>query len=306
MTAQSSDEILLFGGLLVAGASIGLLKIVRARAQRIQRPALASILALRKGVVVGIVGGGGKTSLLFALAREIVGLDPTTRIVCTTTTKMFLPLVPGDCDYLVSHTDIRSSTEQLEKIFDGAHGATPTVMLIGGMLPDTGRKRKIKGVGTDLPAQLVASGACDVVLVEADGSRRLPFKAPDKHEPALPLRATHVIAVAGVDCLGTELAEESVCRASIVSELTGIPMGGIVTPACVATVLSSRAIWRVEESATRFVACINKVDTEQQLAAATEVAQLIHDHAEGVAVVITGEVAGVRGTVMGSSIPIRV
>jgi probable selenium-dependent hydroxylase accessory protein YqeC len=295
--------------MLALVASVGLL-VVRARAQRVDRPQLAPLLAIKKGAIVGLVGGGGKTSLLFALARSIVKMDPTMRVVCTTTTKMHEPKIPGDCDCLVSVTRGKRIKVSVEDQLRGAFGknvanTTPIVILIGGLLPDTGGQRKIKGVGQDLPSRLVANGACDIVLVEADGARKLPFKAPDKHEPALPLHATHVIAVAGVDCIGTKLTEEHVCRASTVSELTGTVLGEIVTPDCVATILASRSTWRVEESTTRFIACINKVDTREQLVSATQIAQLVHDRAEGVAVVLTGEVLGKRGVVMGSSIPLR-
>ncbi|MGU0044142.1 hypothetical protein ACVXHA_24560 [Escherichia coli] len=27
---------------------------------------------------------------------------------------------------------------------------------------------------------------CDVILIEADGSRGMPLKAPDEHEPCIP------------------------------------------------------------------------------------------------------------------------
>ena len=53
---------------------------------------------------------------------------------------------------------------------------------------------------------------------KADGSRKLPFKAPQAGEPVLPVGGLleppgmTVVAVAGVDALGRPIAEDFVCR----------------------------------------------------------------------------------------------
>lgn len=52
--------------------------------------------------------------------------------------------------------------------------------------------------------------AADVVLVEADGAKMLPLKAPAEHEPAIPPCADAVVAVAGLDGVGQ--AVEAACH----------------------------------------------------------------------------------------------
>jgi hypothetical protein len=52
------------------------------------------------------------------------------------------------------------------------------------------------------PEALLAAGCCDVVIVEADGARKLPFKAPAENEPVLPEGAAVVLVVAGADATG--------------------------------------------------------------------------------------------------------
>jgi hypothetical protein len=50
-------------------------------------------------------------------------------------------------------------------------------MLAGSVISAPGdKKRKVDGVPADWPSRLLAAGVCDVVLVEADGARKLPFK----------------------------------------------------------------------------------------------------------------------------------
>jgi probable selenium-dependent hydroxylase accessory protein YqeC len=46
-------------------------------------------LALGDKGVISLVGGGGKTSLMYSLARELVSFGK--RVLTTTTTKIFMP-----------------------------------------------------------------------------------------------------------------------------------------------------------------------------------------------------------------------
>jgi probable selenium-dependent hydroxylase accessory protein YqeC len=48
---------------------------------------------------------------------------------------------------------------------------------------------------------------CDVMLIEADGSKRLPLKVPEAWEPVIPSFADVVISVVGLDCLGKPICE---------------------------------------------------------------------------------------------------
>ena len=126
--------------------------------------------------VVALVGAGGKTSTLFALAREAraAGL---TAIVTTTTHIRPHPRLP-----LTGETD----GEKLRALVD-AQG----VVLCGRREP-TGKLTLAAAVET-------CRRAADVVLVEADGAKMLPLKAPAEHEPAIPPCADAVVAVAGLD-----------------------------------------------------------------------------------------------------------
>ncbi len=75
------------------------------------------------------------------------------------------------------------------------------------------------------------------VLVEADGSRGRPLKAPAEHEPVIPASTDVVVAVVGLSVIGQALSEEFVHRPARVAALTGCRLGDTVIPAMVATVL---------------------------------------------------------------------
>ena len=53
---------------------------------------------IKPGEVVSLVGAGGKTTLMFALARELAA--PQKLVITTTTTKIFYPS-PSDTPYVL-------------------------------------------------------------------------------------------------------------------------------------------------------------------------------------------------------------
>jgi molybdenum cofactor cytidylyltransferase len=76
------------------------------------------------------------------------------------------------------------------------------------------------------------------LLIEADGARRLPLKAPESHEPAVPGFVDQVIVVAGLLGLGRPLSGLTVHRPDRFSALSSLETGQPITPQAIAAVLS--------------------------------------------------------------------
>jgi molybdenum cofactor cytidylyltransferase len=76
----------------------------------------------------------------------------------------------------------------------------------------------------DLLLTLADSWNCPI-LVEADGARKLPLKAPADHEPPIPDFVDTVIVVAGLSGLGKPLRGEWVHRPELYSDLVNLPLG---------------------------------------------------------------------------------
>ena len=195
--------------------------------------------ALRPGdhELIALVGGGGKTTLLFALAHQLPG-----PVLATCTTKMEAEAVDESTLRHPSDDDLkRALTER-----------SPVLALGDDLGP------KVRGVA---PA-LVDSwfDLADHVVVEADGSRGLPCTAPAPHEPPLPTRATTVIAVIGADALGRVIADQ--ChRPMRVAAVAGCSPYQRLTPDRAATVLGSeRGLRKRVPLTARFVVAITKVD----------------------------------------------
>ena len=60
--------------------------------------------------------------------------------------------------------------------------AHPHILLVGA----TSEDGKAFGIDPTFVSELIALQDVDAVLVEADGSRMRPFKAPAEHEPVVP------------------------------------------------------------------------------------------------------------------------
>jgi molybdenum cofactor cytidylyltransferase len=75
----------------------------------------------------------------------------------------------------------------------------------------------------------IASRIGAPLLIEADGARMLPLKAPADHEPAVPDFVNTIVVLAGLSGLGRPLSGEWVHRPERFSELSGLPLGAEIT-----------------------------------------------------------------------------
>ncbi|MBI2909979.1 MAG: putative selenium-dependent hydroxylase accessory protein YqeC [Chloroflexi bacterium] len=222
---------------------------------------LAEALGVVDGDVVSFVGAGGKTTAMFRLARELC--QSGKRVVVTTTTRI---LAPRPSQALCS-LELPDGELLLAAVRDAAGRTCPVVASRGRDSND-----KLISVGPDWVARL--RQVADVVLVEADGAAGRPFKAPGEHEPVIPDSATIVVPVVGVDVVGSPLSPEIAHRPEIVAKLAGIRMGEEMTPRVVADVmLHPRGIIKGAPAAARVVPLVNKVDGEERLQAARQLAQ---------------------------------
>ncbi|MFQ5611559.1 MAG: selenium cofactor biosynthesis protein YqeC [Anaerolineae bacterium] len=214
---------------------------------------LSRALRVQPGDVVAFTGGGGKTTAMFRLAAEQAALGR--RVLVTTSTRIFAAQIRLAPDHLAFDPARHSLPQLLDDLAD--RGANP-LLLTGPVEPESG---KAPGVSPDLIDALAAGGLFDAILIEADGSRMRPFKAPAAHEPVIPARTTLAVPVAGLDVLGAPLDEAHVHRAARVSALTGLPLDRPVTGPAVARLLThpGGGLKGVPAGA-RVVPLLNKID----------------------------------------------
>ena len=223
---------------------------------------LMGALQMTADEVVALVGGGGKTTAMFRLARELV--DNGGSVITTTTTRIF------GAQIALAPAHVRAADATRERV-SAALAVHRHVLVIGATDAGSG---KAEGVSLDLFRRLRAwfPGVC--LLNEADGSRMRPFKAPADYEPVIPADTTLVVPVVGADVFGKSLDADHVHRPELVSALCGAPPGTPITPAIVARVLAHPQGGRKGVPAgARVIVVINKVESLPDRAPARETAE---------------------------------
>jgi len=230
---------------------------------------LARALRWRSKDVVSFVGGGGKTSAMFRLAGELAAHGR--RVVTTTTTHIFASQI-ALAGWHIVHPPSQSIHELLD-LLAGQLVAHPHILVVAPPDADSG---KALGVSPDLVAAIAAMPQVDGVLVEADGARMRPFKAPADHEPVVAACTTVLVPVVGVDAVGLPLTAEVVHRPERVARITGAEPGAALTPQIMAAALvHAEGGLKGRPPGARVVPLINKVAGGQfspALAAARDLA----------------------------------
>ena len=192
--------------------------------KRTTASSLVRDLGLKQREFISLVGAGGKTTLMFTLAREL--LSHNKKIITTTTTKIYPPEPKQSPALILGGMEAFS---EIEKALDR----------YGHITWAAGRaaKEKLAGVSKADLSALWFSGRPDFLIVEADGSAQRPIKAPGADEPVVPEETTLFISVVGLSALNKPLNKESAFRPEIISRLTGVPLNSPMTPEGVARLL---------------------------------------------------------------------
>lgn len=240
---------------------------------------LLTALRVEPSDVVAFTGGGGKTTAMFRLAEEIVQAGG--QVVTTTTTRIFAAQIGLAPDHVVAHGLPAADPAALDAV--AAVLAASRHVLVTA--PIEAGSEKAPGVHPAWIAAFRALPGRPAVLIEADGSRMRPFKAPAEHEPVIPPETGLVVPVLGAEVIGARLDPALVHRPERVGGLSGIPLGDTLTPAAVArVVVHPEGGLKGVPDAARVMVLINKVEDEARRTAACETAALLlaHDRIQGI------------------------
>ena len=204
-----------------------------------------------KGHIVSLVGGGGKTTLLYAMADHCARKG--WRVLVTTTTHIRQPAAcyaPDDA--------------ALTALWQAGH------YVVIGTPAENGKL-------TLPPQQLLRRMAqADAVFIEADGAKHHPCKLPAAHEPVLLPQSDIVLAVAGLSALGKPLRE--VCfRYDTIRPP--------ITPSMLAQLLASAQGGRKAVGNRQFYAVLNQADTPELQQQGIQIQQLLRQ--QGIPCVLT-------------------
>ena len=176
--------------------------------------------------VIAFCGAGGKTSCIHAIRDYCLAKNKT--VLVTTTTHMFLE------EGCVSN--VKNIIEKLDKDGYAFAGIPMSADRTGAKAASIGsardlfikprRQDKISAISND--ERLLAEMHADVSLIEADGARCLPFKAPKPWEPVIPEETTDIVLVMGMDAEGKRICD--ICyNPEGVAEVLGVPFESSLT-----------------------------------------------------------------------------
>lgn len=219
-------------------------------------------LSGQPSLVVAFVGAGGKTSAMFALACQYGSA------FVTTTTHLG--------DWQSSLADRHFVVEDESDVVSLRQNLHSGVILVRGADTHDGRLAGIDSKSLNALHDLALARQLPL-LIEADGARQLPLKAPAEHEPAVPAFADVVVVVAGLSALGQPLTSDWVHRPERFAALAALKPGQAMTPLAVACVLAhpQGGLKAIPPPARRVCLLTQAKSSEQQAAAGWIAKQLL-------------------------------
>lgn len=233
-----------------------------------------------KNHVISIVGAGGKTTLMYALAKHFS--ENGARTIVTTTTHIYQPE-----GRLWAHSP--AAVEALWR--EGTYavvGRAEGVKKPGDaeLAEEPGKANKL----TALPEEELAAYVqmADIVLIEADGAKQKPCKAPAGHEPVIPEASDIVIGVMGMKAMGKSLAEGCFRMEEAVRLLDAAPED-IITADIMAAILASEKGTRKNVGKRDYYVVLNQCDSEADIRAGEKIAGRLRAEGIGHCIMTRGE-----------------
>jgi probable selenium-dependent hydroxylase accessory protein YqeC len=208
---------------------------------------LAEAFSIGEKEVISLVGAGGKTTLLYALGRELSALR--CGVILTTTTKI---LEPEPSPFFLQFLSPELSAVK-KWVAEHLH-RRQCLLVARGRLPNG----KLEGVPPKWVEELSLLDGVSAIVNEADGAAGRPLKAQREGEPVIPDSTTLLVPVMGIDGMGRLLDEETVFRSAIASRLLNMPIGSTVTEEVIARLM--RELIKSSPAGARVIPLINKVD----------------------------------------------
>lgn len=225
---------------------------------------------VRTGETLAFVGAGGKTSAMFALANAL-----KTPVILTTTTHLGV--------WQAKLAEKQHILRSLQDV-DDLDFSTARVHLVTGPAGPDDRLSALKG---NL-LEALRERSCEAgipLMIEADGARQRPLKAPAPYEPVIPVWVDRVVVVAGLSGVGEPLTDSVMHRPDQFAAITGRSLGARIQAEDLVCVLGSAqgGLKGIPKSAQR-VLFLNQADDPRRMAVGGRITRQLVDHYQQVMV----------------------
>lgn len=208
-----------------------------------------------KKPVISFIGAGGKTTTIKRLAKEY--MDKGIPVIVTTTTHLF----NEDEPWFLLEPSKEKAMEILDKYKMVWLGSITKKGKMG--MPEKSFLDEMIGIGYP-------------VLIEADGARRLPCKAPGENEPVYLDQVTDVVNLYGIDSIGKKI-EETSFRPEIVADIVGKDMRDVIEEKDIAKLATDVRGGRKNIGNKRYKVVINKVDDNSKMKQAEKIGKMANE-----------------------------
>ena len=220
-----------------------------------KRKKLSQTINIKKNSVISVTGGGGKTTTIYTIAHEIAAIGWS--VLITTTTAMLHPelesreydqlFINGDQTLPIPKEKWESGVTIAARKFDQKSGKT-------------------LGFDPQIIDKLSAAAIYDLILVEADGAKYRPIKAPADHEPLIPESTDITLGLIGLDALDKPLNEQYVHRPQQLSELSGVAINSPITGQVIESLVHSPlGIFKGSPASAQRIVILNKAAAAGQV-----------------------------------------
>ncbi|SFI01809.1 probable selenium-dependent hydroxylase accessory protein YqeC [Tindallia magadiensis] len=215
--------------------------------------------------VISFVGAGGKTTSMFTLAKEC--REREEQILVTTTTAIYTPK-KQPFDHLWIEAEERIGLEE--------EGPLSGITVWGDHVT---KENKLKGIQLPTLETMIRDKSYDRILIEADGSKEKPLKAPDEKEPVIPEGTDLVIGVLGIRILDQKNTENHIHRSHLYRNITNSLEGESVTAKNVAQlVVHPKGLFKNTPKGARRLLLINQVDDKKRQQQAREIVRYVRSY----------------------------
>jgi len=214
-------------------------------------------LDLKDTNIISVVGGGGKTTTITTLARELK--IEGKKVLISTTTGIFIPNRNSYDNIFIGRFP--------NKFKPQSSSITYYAERVDGIKLKTGDISKIENV--------IERDVFDFILLEADGSKGKPIKAPASHEPVISKYTTVIIGVIGLDCLGTTINDDNVHRPELLIKLAEDGVKTVDIDLILALIKSKNGLYK--NSIGRKILFLNKANNNYRICKAAEIKERLKD-----------------------------
>ncbi|AND84603.1 putative selenium-dependent hydroxylase accessory protein YqeC [Clostridium tyrobutyricum] len=207
---------------------------------------IKKVFEIDRGDIVSIVGSGGKTTLMFLLAREV---SCNNKVLVTTTTKIYVPHI-NQFDFICCNTGKYTLYNNLK-----CNG----IYVYGSFVNN---ERKLIGIEPYILEKQLKY--FDYVFVEADGSKKKPIKGWKANEPVILNNTSKTIGIVPIDVLGKIVNEDNVHGLEEFMSITGSNLGDIINEHhIISLVFNKKGLFK--NSRGQRILFINRLDKDRDI-----------------------------------------